>query len=90
MPIFYSTSNRGELDFLIQYKNNIIPLEAKAKINLQAKSLKSFRQKYELKISIIKSDFAASNFLLFQKEVWTEYNLSIYQHFCYIKHLHTK
>ncbi len=51
-PVFYWASNRAELDFLIQYQNNIIPVEAKATINLQAKSLKSFRQKYEPKISI--------------------------------------
>lgn len=52
LPVFYWASNRAELDFLIQYQNNIIPIEAKATINLQAKSLKSFRQKYEPKISI--------------------------------------
>lgn len=52
LPVFYWASNRAELDFLMQYKNNIIPVEAKATINLQAKSLKSFRQKYEPKISI--------------------------------------
>lgn len=52
LPVFYWASNRAELDFLIQYQNNIIPVEAKATINLQAKSLKSFRQKYEPKISI--------------------------------------
>lgn len=52
LPVFYWASNRAELDFLIQYQNNIIPVEVKATINLQAKSLKSFRQKYEPKISI--------------------------------------
>jgi hypothetical protein len=52
LPVFYWASNRAELDFLIQYKNNIIPVEAKATINLQAKSLKSFRQKYNPKISL--------------------------------------
>ncbi len=52
LPIFYWTSNRAELDFIIQYKNNIIPVEVKATVNLQAKSLKSFRQKYEPIISI--------------------------------------
>lgn len=52
LPAFYWASNRAELDFLIQYQNNIIPVEVKATINLQAKSLKSFRQKYEPKISI--------------------------------------
>lgn len=52
LPIFYWTSNRAELDFIIQHKNNIIPVEVKATVNLQAKSLKSFRQKYEPAISI--------------------------------------
>lgn len=52
LPVFYWASNKAELDFLIQYQNNIIPVEAKATINLQAKSLKSFRRKYEPKISI--------------------------------------
>ncbi len=52
LPIFYWTSNRAELDFIIQHKNNIIPVEVKATVNLQAKSLKSFRQKYEPTISI--------------------------------------
>lgn len=52
LPVFYWASNKAELDFLIQYQNNIIPVEVKATINLQAKSLKSFRQKYKPKISI--------------------------------------
>lgn len=52
LPIFYWSSNRAELDFVIQLKNEIIPVEAKATVNLQAKSLKSFRQKYAPKISI--------------------------------------
>ncbi len=66
LPVFYWASNRAELDFLIQYKNNIIPVEAKATINLQAKSLKSFRQKYEPKISIRTSlaDYEENNGLL--------------------------
>lgn len=63
LPVFYWANNRAELDFLIQYKNNIIPVEAKATINLQAKSLKSFRQKYEPEKSIRTSlsDFEKNN-----------------------------
>lgn len=63
LPTFYWASNRAELDFLIQYQNNIIPVEAKATINLQAKSLKSFRQKFNPKISIRTSlaDFEENN-----------------------------
>lgn len=52
LPTFYWTNNHAELDFIIQFKNEIIPIEAKATINLQAKSLKSFRQKYAPQISI--------------------------------------
>ncbi|MCD8378338.1 MAG: ATP-binding protein, partial [Candidatus Gastranaerophilales bacterium] len=52
IPVFYWTSNRAELDFVIQIENKIIPVEAKATINLQAKSLKSYREKYEPEISI--------------------------------------
>ena len=52
LPIFYWARNRAELDFIIQYKNNIIPVEVKATVNLQAKSLKSYREKFEPKVSI--------------------------------------
>lgn len=63
LPVFYWASNRAELDFLIQYQNNIIPVEVKATINLQAKSLKSFRQRFNPKISIRTSlaDFEENN-----------------------------
>ena len=66
LPTFYWASNRAELDFLIQLKNEVIPVEAKATINLQAKSLKSFRQKYEPRISIRTSlaDYEENNGLL--------------------------
>lgn len=52
IPIFYWTSNRAELDFVIQIENKIIPVEVKATINLQAKSLKSYREKFAPEISI--------------------------------------
>ena len=54
MPIYYwsNDSSRSEVDFVVQLDGYVIPVEVKATINLQAKSLKSFRQKYEPKISI--------------------------------------
>lgn len=52
LPVFYWTSNRAELDFVIQIENMIIPIEAKATINLQAKSLKSYRQKFNPETSV--------------------------------------
>jgi len=47
-----SKSNVAEIDFLIQSAGEIIPVEVKATTNLKAKSLASYRKKYEPKISI--------------------------------------
>lgn len=52
-PYYYSTLNsKGEIDFLIQGKTSIIPLEVKAEENLKAKSLKAFCDKYNPKYAI--------------------------------------
>lgn len=54
LPIYYWTSDTGiaELDFIVQMNREIIPVEAKAATNLKAKSLKSYREKFEPEISI--------------------------------------
>jgi hypothetical protein len=48
--IFYWTSenpnSQAEVDFVVQYIDKILPIEVKANENLQAKSLKSFVQKF--------------------------------------------
>ena len=50
---FYWTNDAtAEIDFLISYKNNIIPLEVKAGENLHAKSLRVYREKYNPVIAI--------------------------------------
>jgi uncharacterized protein len=41
-----SESSQAEVDFLVQDDNSVFPLEIKASENLQAKSLKSYRDKY--------------------------------------------
>ena len=44
---YYSTEkSSGEIDFLLQGKSSILPLEVKAEENLRAKSLKAFYKKY--------------------------------------------
>lgn len=43
---YWSPDSRAELDFLLQYAGEIIPLEVKASENLHAKSLKVYAQKY--------------------------------------------
>jgi predicted AAA+ superfamily ATPase len=54
--IFYweNERNKGlaEVDFLIQYNGEIIPVEAKASINLQAKSLKTYINYYKPKYAV--------------------------------------
>lgn len=43
IPYYWSAENStGELDFVIQYSGQVLPIEVKAEENLKAKSLKSF------------------------------------------------
>jgi len=42
----------AELDFLIQYSGEVIPVEVKSEENLQAKSLKTYCQKYSPKLAV--------------------------------------
>jgi len=52
--VFYwsSDSSRGELDFVIQNNDRVIPIEVKAEENLKAKSLKSFFEKFNPTMSV--------------------------------------
>ena len=52
--IFYWSAERGtgEIDFLVQMDDKIIPIEVKAEENLQAKSLRTFVQKYNMKYAV--------------------------------------
>lgn len=46
-PYYYSAPNsKGEIDFMLQAKTSILPVEVKAEENLKAKSLKAFCEKY--------------------------------------------
>lgn len=73
MEIAYwiSKSGNAELDFIIQTDGYIIPVEVKANTNLQAKSLKVYREKFEPEISIRTSlaDYEINNGL---------YNIPLY------------
>ena len=53
-PLYYWTNDGGnaEIDFIVQAGGKIIPIEAKASVNLRAKSLKVYREKYEPEISV--------------------------------------
>ena len=54
LNIYYWTANRGtaEVDFVIDNGKDVIPVEVKAEVNLQAKSLKVYREKFQPKLSI--------------------------------------
>ena len=51
---YYWTNDRNsaEIDFLIDDGNDVFPVEVKATVNLQAKSLKVFREKFSPRISV--------------------------------------
>ena len=64
-PYYYSAENsRGEIDFLIQKEDEVLPIEVKAEENLQAKSLKAFIQKYKTSgVRISMSDYREQEWL---------------------------
>jgi len=68
LAIYYWSAARStaEIDFLVQIAGKIVPIEVKAEENLQAKSLKTFCQKYspEMAIRISMSDFRKENWLI--------------------------
>ena len=73
LDIYYWSPEKStsEIDFLVQYLGEVIPIEVKAKENLQAKSLKIYCQKYlpQTAIRTSMSDF--------RKEAWLT-NLPLY------------
>ena len=68
LDVFYWSSDTGtaELDFITQIGRDNIPIEVKASENLQAKSLKTFVQKYNTKINVrtSMSDYRKENWLI--------------------------
>lgn len=66
LDIFYWSSDTGtaELDFIAQIGRKNVPIEVKASENLQAKSLKSFIQKYHTDINV------RTSMSSYKKEEW--------------------
>lgn len=66
--IFYWSAERGtaEIDFLVQMDDKIVPIEVKAEENLQAKSLRLFVQKYNIKYAVrtSMSDYRDQNWMV--------------------------
>jgi len=49
-PYFWRSGNTAELDFLFEYEDVIVPVEAKAEIHTRAKSYREYCKKYKPKI----------------------------------------
>ena len=68
LNIYYWTADRGtaEVDFVIDNGKDVIPVEVKAEVNLQAKSLKVYREKFQPQLSIRTSmaDYKKEDWLL--------------------------
>jgi len=66
--IYYYTNNRGscEVDFVIDTGEKVIPIEVKAEINIKAKSLRVYKDKFNPEISIRTSmaDYKKDDWLL--------------------------
>jgi predicted AAA+ superfamily ATPase len=73
LSVYYFTNDRGscEVDFVIDTGEKIIPVEVKAEVNLRAKSLKTYREKYNPKISV------RTSMTDYKKEDWLV-NLPLY------------
>ena len=54
LGVYYYTNERGscEVDFIIDTGEQIVPVEVKAEVNLKAKSLQTYRDKFHPEISV--------------------------------------
>lgn len=73
LGVYYYTNERGscEVDFVLDTGEMIVPLEVKAEINLKAKSLKTYREKYSPTLSV------RTSMADYKKEAWLV-NLPLY------------
>ncbi|MCM1365171.1 MAG: ATP-binding protein [Ruminococcus sp.] len=73
LGVYYYTNDRGscEVDFVVDTGEMIVPVEVKAEVNLKAKSLKAYREKYEPEISV------RTSMADYKKEDWLV-NLPLY------------
>ncbi len=66
--VYYYTNDRGscEVDFIVDTGEQIVPMEVKAEVNLKAKSLKTYCEKFNPQISVRTSmaDYKKEDWLL--------------------------
>lgn len=73
LDVYYYTNNRGtcEIDFIVDTGTQIIPVEVKAEVNLRAKSLKAYHEKFSPELSV------RTSMTNYRKEDWL-INLPLY------------
>ena len=68
LGVYYYTNDRGscEIDFVVDTGEQIVPIEVKAETNLRAKSLKTYRERFEPELSVRASmaDYKKEDWLL--------------------------
>jgi len=75
VPHYWASENRAEVDFLVQYENDIIPIEVKSDENVTGKSLAFFRKEFSPELSIryslknLKKDGGLINIPLFMADM---------------------
>ena len=73
LDIYYYTNDRGscEVDFVVDTGELIVPVEVKAEVNLRAKSLKTYQEKFSPEVSV------RTSMADYKKEEWLV-NLPLY------------
>jgi hypothetical protein len=73
LDVYYYTNDRGscEIDFVVDTGEQIMPVEVKAEVNLKAKSLKTYQEKFKPEISV------RTSMSDYKKEEWLV-NLPLY------------
>lgn len=68
LSVYYYTNDRGscEVDFIVDTGQQIIPVEVKAEVNLRAKSLRTYQERFSPDVSVRTSmaDFKKENWLV--------------------------
>ncbi|MBT4715431.1 MAG: DUF4143 domain-containing protein, partial [Candidatus Marinimicrobia bacterium] len=47
IPAYWTSGNRAEVDYLVQYENSIIPIEVKSSENIKGRSLNEYTKLHE-------------------------------------------
>ena len=52
VPYYWKSRNTAEVDFVAQFDEKIVPIEVKASVNVKARSLSVYREKYTPEVSV--------------------------------------